>query len=687
MNTTITIRALSLSLSLATILVALELAAQTPAAYRGRWVEGEGDVVSLEAIDAAFESTQPSARMACLPLLYKRDWDGFVEGPPWPCWWIQNSLGPSYGMLPFLGEPYATWLEHSQGLWFRLMGDGQRKDVNGFQGPDGCLCDAAFVSLNGGAARGFGDFRRPGGSVGQQLDGKIHSQGIWYRQGDGDPKHHDWFIGATAGGLILESERLLVRHDPEAAKQRLAELERVAAFLDSRRDERTNLLKGGMASNLLAPSYTGIRQPDGSFGPAYLAELSVNYIAGLQRLAEVCVLCAEPGKAERYRATAAKVRQALPRLMTADGYFVMSEDPDGTRHGVFAAAKHGYFEAAPNHDAGCFGVTDDAANAKIMRRMLSLKGPQSPGGLAPHGLIIPNYPGYDDSVHGGPYGHWVNGGHWTTTQARMSVACLRADEFAHPFGAWAKIRALMEGYRADAPLTGFGTAPWGDKLAAPYCVVYDCWGAPGGLLRGLFEYDYRADRLLVRPHLPPAITRYVQKFPVWFGKTRIYLTVTGTGAAGWTELRPSGKAGVLDVEVVRGNAKPRGKWRPIDKSPLEFLDSVAKIPPHLQVDPNRLVAFYRALVQAGLQDTYEATQARASLDLFAAWKTRSTHPANPLAIRGIRACDAKAVDALYLNTACWIAGGLSDRLAERSLWKDSFDPKILALAKQTGFIQ
>ena len=121
----------------------VRISAETAASYRGRWVEGDGDPSALEAIDAAFESTQPSAKMACLPLLYKRDWDGFVEGPPWPCWWIQNSFGPSYAMMPFLGEPYATWMEHSQGLWFRLMGDGQRKDINGFQGPDGCLCDAA----------------------------------------------------------------------------------------------------------------------------------------------------------------------------------------------------------------------------------------------------------------------------------------------------------------------------------------------------------------------------------------------------------------------------------------------------------------------------------------------------------------------------------------------------------------
>jgi hypothetical protein len=862
---------------LCVFLQSLGMASGATPTFSGPWVEGEGDVRTLELINAAFESSQPSARMACLPLLYKRDWDGFVEGPPWPCWWIQNSFGPSYALMPFLGEPYATWLEHSQALWFRLMGDGQRKDVNGFQGPDGCLCDAAFVMLNGGSQFGFGDFRKAGGGVGQTPDGKIHQEGIWYRQGDGNPKQHDWFIGATAGGLILESERLLVRHDVEAARKRLAELERVAAFLDTRRDPESNLLKGGMAANLLAPSYSGIRQPDGTFGQAYLTELSVNYVAGLERLAEVCVLCDEPAKARRYRETAGKVRQALPRLMAPDGCFMMSEDPDGVRHGVFGAAQHGYFEATPNHDAGCFRVTDDASNEKIIRRMLALKGDRAPGGLAPHGLIIPNYPGYDDSVHGGPYGHWVNGGHWTTTQGRMNIACLRANEFAHPFGAWAKIRALMEGYRADAPLTGFGATPWGDKLQAPYCVVYDCWGASGGLLRGLFEYDYRADRLLVRPHLPANITRYVQKFPVWFGKTRIYLTVTGSGTIDWTELRPTGKSEALAVELVRGDARRQGAWQPKADAPLTILDdpslwelsawpaptsgncnplrigaspgggynfsgefrevriyrrplteaeiaALAKggvvdgaliseppatgAPSHLvarnagtfleyppsadvdfrenftlsasirpfaladsarlidratvgtmdgylldylqggkilrlltpwgiaqgpvnletgkwqhvaatcaqdglmrvyldgakvaeaqgqrpapialaegqQVDLKKLAAFYRAMVKAGRQDAYETAEARTALELLVARHERMRKPLPPPDLGAIPSCNREAVDALYFNTARWIAGGLVDRLAGRSVWQERVPPEIQKIARQEGII-
>jgi hypothetical protein len=856
---------------------AAQAANPPPTAYHGRWIEGSGDPTTLGAVDAAFESMQSSSKMACLPLLYKRDWDGFVEGPPWPCWWIQNSFGPSYAMMPFLGEPYATWMEHSQGMWFRLMGDGQRKDLNGFQGPDGCLCDAAYFHLNGGSSRGFGDPRQNGGAVGQELDGKIHSQGSWYRQGDGNPQQHDWFIGATAGGLILESERLLVRHDRTAAKRRLPELERVAAFLDSRRDPETNLLKGAMAANLLAPAYSGVRQADGTYAQAYLTELSVNYIAGIERLAEVCILSGAPARAEHYHHIAAKVRAALPRMMTPDGCFIMSEDPDGTRHGIYGAAKHGYFESTPNHDAGCFGVTDDGANHHIMKRMLTLKGQTAPGNLAPHGLIIPNYPGYDDSVHGGPYGHWVNGGHWTTTQARMSIACLRANEFSHPFGAWAKIRTLMEGYRADAPLTGFGATPWGDKLAAPYCVVYDCWGAPGGLLRGLFEYDYRADCLRVRPHLPADITRYVQKFPVFFGKTKIYLTVTGAGESVWTELHPGGKAETLAIEIVRGGAKPQGAWKPSADAPpafpkdpefwafptnawppptsgnnnplrigaspsggylfdgeirdvriyrrplseaeittlskggtvdgallseppsshtppqlqakriekfreyppsadidfqenftlaaviipatlsgsarlidrttvgtsdgylLDYLNDgkvlrlltpwgIAQGPAHLtpgkrqhvaatcsrdgvlrvyldgvriaeeqgkkpdtpptpaspEIDMAKIARFYRALCAAGLQDTYEAAQARTALELFVAGKTRmQTKPPLP-DLGAINACDPQAVETLYRNTAAFIAGGLLDRLNGRHLWQEKVAPAILDIAKKSG---
>ena len=45
-------------------------------------------------------------------------------------------------------------------------------------------------------------------------------------------------------------------------------------------------------------------------------------------------------------------RNGLNEYLAPEGdYFVRSVDPNGTLHGVLGQAKHGYFEASPNHDA------------------------------------------------------------------------------------------------------------------------------------------------------------------------------------------------------------------------------------------------------------------------------------------------------------------------------------------------
>jgi hypothetical protein len=543
-------------------------------AYDGTFVEGEGDAKMLEAIDAAFASTRPSARMASLPMLYKRDWNGFNEAPSWPGWWAQNCFGATYGLMPFLGEePYASWIRNSQDVWFRLIADGKRKDAFGNIGPDGCLCDAAAVVMNGGSVNGFGDFRVAGGGVGQVMDGTIHSEWTAYKQGDCDQRVTDFYSGATVAALVMEADRLLARHDPD--KARLAQLKRVAAFLDSRRDPKTDLIKGGHNCNLLAPSFRSVPKPDGTYEFSYLTELSVNHVAAMERLAEVCVLCSEPEEAAKYRAIAQKVRAALPRLMTPEGYFIRSEESDG-RHGVLGAVKHGYFEAHPNHDAGAFRVTDDATNARIVGFMLDgVKGAPQPGSLIPHGFVLPNYPGYDDHSGEGDmtYGTWTNGGVWPAHEGPMGIACFRAGRFTHPFEAWSTMRPLMAAFRSDSPLANCGTTPWGNQLGKSYCFCYDDFGPTGGILRGLFEYQYAATGVRLWPHIPPQLTRYVQKMPSLFGKTKILIATTGSGAI--TGVRLNGKsatpnadgslflpldgaARTVTVEFLLGGAKARG---------------------------------------------------------------------------------------------------------------------------------
>ncbi len=683
--------------------------------FSGIYVEGDGDVKLLDALNAAFESTRPSPNMANLPLLYKRDWNGYVEGPVWPCWWIQNTFGATFSMMPFLGEePYASWIGNSQAMWFTQMGDGQRKDGRGLVGPDGCLCDAAYYHLNGGSKNGFGDPRLPGGAVGQELDGKISSQGVWYNQGDG-AIDEDWFIGTTVAGLIMESDRLLVRHDVPAATERLGQLKRVAAFLDTRRDSKVNLLIGGKGSNLLAPSYAP-RNSDGTIGQGYLTELSVNYVAGLERLAEVCDLCNLPADAKQYRTTAEKVRLALPRLMTPEGYFIRGEDLAGTRRGIFGAEKHGYFEAQPNHFAGAFRVVDDLSNKQIVRFMLDkVKGPREPGSLAPHGLIIPNYPGYDDHAGEGDmtYGFWCNGGGWPAHQGTMDMACFRADEFDHPFVAWAAMRPMMEAFRAETPLRSWGLLPWKGTLRQPYNLVYDCWGASGGLLRALFEYEYTAKGIRLWPHLPPGITRLVQKIPASFGHTRIFIGATGVGKPikvlvngkslpmepdGSVFLQLDGARKNITVEFLLGNAKSKGisviRSKTIipsvnDKNFWELasrLDTTNNPP-----DFATAGVFLKLMEHAQLGDSFEAGQARVIIQVITALNERRMLLANgilhtPL-LEGIPAAKPDEVEKLYAKQARFIFGGLQDHLTGRSLQRYPVSPKVYQLAMEAGLIK
>ena len=162
-------------------------------------------------------------------------------------------------------------------------------------------------------------------------------------------------------------------------------LERCANFIETRRDPENNLFLAGPAGNLLAPSYAGWKQPDGTYDKAYLAGLSITYIAALDRLIELEKLAGRDREGASSTPSAATWPAAgLAHVTTDEGYFIKSLDPDGTRHGVYGAAKHGYFEAVCNHDAICFRVADDAQARKIIDKIASIPG------LRPHDLIITN---------------------------------------------------------------------------------------------------------------------------------------------------------------------------------------------------------------------------------------------------------------------------------------------------------
>ena len=239
-----------------------------PPEFDGRHFSGRGDVEYLKLLDFSRRLFAPDPEFQNLAMLYQPAWNGLVEGPTWDAWWIQNSYGTAYGAMPFLEEPFVTFLQNAQALWFDQMGDGKRRGrPNDEVAPDGSLCDCAG----------------PGWAI--------------YKQGDGQTKIHDWGFEFAAAGIVMQAELLLIGRDAAAISRYLPMLERTADFIDSRRDPANNLFLVGAAANLLAPSYAGRLKPDGTYDKAYLAGLSITTIAALDRLIELEKLAGRADKA------------------------------------------------------------------------------------------------------------------------------------------------------------------------------------------------------------------------------------------------------------------------------------------------------------------------------------------------------------------------------------------------------
>jgi hypothetical protein len=618
--------------------------------FEGRHYRGRGDARYLQLLDTARRMFEPDPEFQNVSMLYTPLWDGLVEGPTWNAWWIQNSYGTSYCALPFYQEPFITFLQNSQDLWFDQMGDGRREGCPGtpklsWVAPDGQLCDAATPGC------------------------------IIYKQGDGRTKIHDWGLEFTAAGVVLQAELLLISRDPKAIAHYLPKLERSANFLDTRRDPKNNLFLAGPAANLLAPSYAGWARPDGTYDKAYLAGLSITYIAALDRLIELEKLAGAPRQAGIYTARRELARKGLPLLTTDEGYFIKSLDPDGTRHGVFGAEQHGYFESSPNHDAIAFRVVDQAQAEKIYAKIASIPG------LRPYAFTIPNYPSLDD-MYVKPeglwrFGNWVNGGDWSTCEARMIMAYYRLGKYEDARRSMEKLLTFARRFRMDNNLTDFGNAVYQPKQ--PINITYDAYGPPAALIRGLFEYRYTAEGLKLLPHIPPGISELQQLDPIRFGNKKLYLSTVGSGAI--TSVRVNGKLwrrfdsssvflaypetpDVAHIVVALGNShgKPR---RLADTARREgTLASGSGVgesaPAFATLDARAEIVkvFHARLVAAGFGESYEAAHARLILAAVrAAHERQSLLAAGKLA--PLPEVSRAAADKSYVDTANKLCDGLA----------------------------
>lgn len=507
-------------------LLSLSVAVAAQPTFSGRFFSGSGpgDAVEwLQALDTARGQLSPNPLLQDISMLYLPQWNGFVEGPTWGAWWTQNSYGTTLAALPFLSEPQRSFIKNANSMWFKWIGNGTRVGLDDpHPAPDGCLCDAATPD------------------------------GAYYKQGDGNVPIHDWALEETLSGVIMQAEQLLIDRDVASCNATFLSLfNRTLTLIESRRDSSRDLFFAGDASNLLAPSYGAWLLPNGTRVPAYMAGMSISYIAALDRVIELEMLvsAADPqspwaAQAILHGAQRAATLRGLVQLLEPQGrYFVKWMDPNGTLHGVLGQEKHGYIEAVANHDAVALGVAErvrSGLDEEIMQSLLGDEVPVNPvtggPGLRPYSLVITNAGGLDDMEYAAEsswlwnYGTWVNGGEWATCEARMILAYFTTGRLDFALDSWRALMGFASIFRMDSPLVAWGSAVY--QPSDPINNVYDMYAVGAALLRGLWSPQYSSRELVITPHVPANVTTLNSSVPLIFGPFKLYLASFGNSSLG-----------------------------------------------------------------------------------------------------------------------------------------------------------
>ena len=503
--------------------------------FSGDWFEGSSSSTNgtefLQMLEVSRRMWAVDAEIQTVGMLISGSNDGILEGPTWGAWWTQNSFGTTMSSLPFVGSVVNHAIQESQNWWFNNQADGVTSAyASGTQGyaPDGALCD------NGSPTN------------------------CNYKQGDGNVPIHDWTLEEGMSACVMEAERLLIARNTSGIQDRLPHFVRASNLLESRRDPATGMetFLSGPSSNLLAPSFGAWKLPNGRAAWSYLTGLSITYTAALNRFIEISKIVNDTKLEQVFTVRRDLNLKGLHNYYEPNGsYFVRSVDPNGTLHGVVGAARHGYFEASPNHDAIAWRIVNDS-QAHILYESIVAQGDK----LFPNTFILPNTDarggesksgagsiGYDDMSCGDgaqcggifQFGTWVNGGVWTTTEARWLLASARLNNM---WPALASVKQMYNMYskswRMDNPLVDFGLAPY--QADEDINLTIDNFGSPGAFIRGLFEYVYSAFTLTLLPHFPDDITQLNQKFGIRWGAYTLFISTKGIRSSGIANLTING---------------------------------------------------------------------------------------------------------------------------------------------------
>ena len=232
-------------------------------------------------------------------------------------------------------------------------------------------------------------------------------------------------------------------------------------------------------------------------------------------------------------------------------------------------------------------------------------------------------------------------------------------------------------------------------------VTADNFAIPAATIRGLFDYDYRWDRLILRPRVPGCITQYTQKQPVRFGTKNLYVSCRNGGpkvksvTVNGRKLKVTSPGAVIPVDdqlpaEARIEITTQGGW-PKEASTVAYPALPALVPEQNTTTPapaqltdalKRPFAVLSAMSKLLASEPgaeYERAFVSAAISACEDYRARATLDPGPGYYRPINKERKAALNGFYEQTALGLYNGFAKRMAVYAQKGDALQKHLAAL--------
>jgi hypothetical protein len=227
--------------------------------------------------------------------------------------------------------------------------------------------------------------------------------------------------------------------------------------------------------------------------------------------------------------------------------------------------------------------------------------------------------------------------------------------------------------------------------------MVDNFAIPAATIRGLFDYDYKSERLIIRPRVPGSITLYQQKEPVRFGEKKLFLSCKNGGPK-ISSVKINGKElkltstedlaliyeelsneSHIEITTTGGwpGAKPTSGY-PVEPSLQDKTDGNSALPETLKKPYNVLLKMKQNLEKESDVEN-EKAMVNSSIQAIESCRERLALQAGPGYFRPITPERKEGINKFYEQTAISMYQGFSNRMKKYAENGDVREQKIAAI--------